>query len=77
MRLTKNNIAFVKEIYFDNGKMTFAIMPKTNCVSDLRIYRYIDSIEELPVHVQRFMYDSHCEVFEVDERSKSTTYIYR
>lgn len=76
MRLTYNNIKFVKDMTLNGVTREIYVGMKDNYASSGRFY-YQD--EEIPVTVQRFMRDKMPEVFDEFTYGDNTytTYIYR
>ena len=91
MRLTSNNIRFVKEFTCNGKPYRWYVAMKSNCVSDGRDYRTIDEdncilydeewpIDQLPKSVQKFIEKSIRETFIEEAETKWGTisqYIYR
>lgn len=89
MKLTTNNIKFVKELTCDDRTYGWFVAMKSGYVSDSRNYinyedgkttsKYEFPKEQLPKAVQKFIDNSTRETFEASEHHGSTfvQYIYR
>lgn len=78
MRLTTNNIAFVKELTRDGVTYGWFVAMKSQRVSDARSYSYTPKFQ-LPVSVQRFIAERSREVFDEHDWHEEhyIHYIYR
>ena len=63
MRLTENNIKFVKQMTVNGTTRKYAVILKSNYVSDIKIFTELKK-DELPKSVQNFMSKHKRELFE-------------
>lgn len=82
MRLTKNNINFVREVQVDGNPIQWYVVMKNNWVSDMRAYSYSNisryskptpfPATDLPKTVQEFINDHACKLDWLDEETEFT-----
>lgn len=74
--MTINNIAYVNETVFENGRLLFAVVLKSRAMSDSKFYE-VNTVEELPKTVQEFVNTRSYEMIEDSERFNFTRYQYK
>lgn len=75
MRLTINNIMFVKKIVYEDRPTRYIIVLKNRNADSVRIYNTWN-IEQLPKTVQKFLLIKEAKLWQQDKRLKATAYIY-
>ena len=78
MKLTLNNIKFVKRFTKNGETRSYYVGMKSGYVSDARQF-YVTKKTDLPVNVQKFLNNTSPEVFDKDyyNDDEYVTYIYR
>ena len=75
MRLTVNNIMFVKKIVYGDRPTRYIIVLKNRSVGSVRIYNTWN-VEQLPKSVQKFLLIKDSKLWQHDKLLKAVAYIY-